>query len=229
LAGNLKVTLPPLTIFVAVTNVMRSVVLPVAVPTFWTSVAADAPAVATEETVALPPYAGRIPVVADAVSSAMPLLLVCTEKVPADCALLTDHADKTRVYEPGARLAVPTAQVMVCMTAAVHALAKLPRDNDTEEQVEVVLPPVSVAAVAVFKYNGVKLKTILPPVLGTAVAIVNESDKVPVTDVPGIMSPATLAVAVPLPLAVPPTVIAGTEPEAGVSMMAPPLVVVQAM
>jgi len=227
----LKVTLPPLTIFVAVTNVMRSVVVPVAVPTFWTSVAADAPAVATEETVALPPYAGRIPVVADAVSSAMPLLLVCTEKVPADCALLTDHADKTRVYEPGARLAVPTAQVMVCMTAAVHPLAKLPVDNDTEEQVEVVagLPPDNVAAVAVFKYNGVKLKTILPPVLGTAVAIVNESDKVPVTDVPGIMSPAALAVAVPLPLAVPPTVIAGTEPEAGVSMMAPPLVVVQAM
>jgi len=205
---------------VAVTNVMRSVVLPVAVPTFWTSVAADAPAVATEETVALPPYAGRIPVVADAVSSAMPLLLVCTEKVPADCALLTDHADKTRVYEPGARLAVPTAQVMVCMTAAVHALAKLPAEKDIE-QVEVVLPPVSVAVVAVFKYNGVKLKTILPPVLGTAVAIVNESDKVPVTDVPGIMSPATLAVAVPLPLAVPPTVIAGTEPEPAVSMITP--------
>lgn len=223
--------LPPLTIFVRVVNVMRSVVETVAVPTFWASAADDAPASATEVTAAVLPYAGSIPVVADAVSSAMLLLLVITEKDPADCALLTDHADKTRVYEPGARLAVPTAQVMVCITAAVHPLAKLPVVNDTEEQVEVVagLPPVSVAADAVFKYNGVKLKMTLPVLLGTAVAIVNESDKVPVTDVPGIMSPVALGVAVPLPLAVPPTVIAGTEPEAGVSITAPLLPVVQTM
>lgn len=145
---------------------------------------------------------------------------------------MTDHefADKTREYEPAARLAVATEQMMVCITAAVHPVATLPAVNCTLEQVEVVagLPPVSVAAVAVFKYDGVKLKTILPVSLGNAVMVVNEKVKVPDAVVPGIMSPLKLAVAVPLTLAVP-AVMAGTVPEAGVSITAPLLPVVQTM
>jgi len=117
-------------------------------------------------------------------------------------------------------------------TAALHPEAAVPGENAIE-QVEVVAgdPPVKVAAAALLNHPCVKLKTILPLVIGTFVWVVNARVKVPAAFAvaPGTRSAATEAAAVPLPLAVPPTVIAGTEPEAGVSMMAPPLVVVQAM
>ena len=92
------------------------------------------------------------------------------------------------------------------------------------EQVEVVGgdPPVKVAAPAVLKYPGVKLKTILPMAIRKIVEVVNARVKVPTVAVPGIISAATEAVAIPLPLAVPPAVIDGTVPEPAVSMITPP-------
>jgi len=144
--------------------------------------------------------------------------------VPAGCAELTDHAPavKTRLYVPAARLAVPTVQVRVSSPAAVHPEAALPATKD-RAQVEVVAgdPPVKVAAVAVLNHPPVKLNTTLPLVIGRAVAVVNARVKVPVVVAPGTMSAATEAAAVPLPLALPPAVIAGTEPEPAVSMTTP--------
>ena len=79
-------------------------------------------------------------------------------------------------------------------------------------------PPVKVAAAAVLNHPCVKLKTALPLVIGSVVAVVNARVKVPVVVAPGTRSAATEAAAVPLPLALPPAVIAGTEPEPAVSM-----------
>lgn len=68
--------LPPLTIFVTVVNVMLSTALTVAVPTFEASAVAVEAVSATAVTAAVPPYAGRIPVDADAASRVTPLLVV---------------------------------------------------------------------------------------------------------------------------------------------------------
>ena len=95
------------------------------------------------------------------------------------------------------------------------------------EQVEVVAgdPPTKVAAAAVLKYPGVKLKMILPMAIRTVVVVVNARVKVPVVAAPGTRSAATEAVAVPLPPAVPPAVIDGTVPEPKVSIKTPNKVV----
>lgn len=136
--------------------------------------------------------------------------------------------DKTRLYVPAARLAVPTVQVMVAATAAEHPVAALPDVKSRAEQVEVVAgdPPDSVAAAAVLKYPGVKWKMILPLVIGSVVAVVNARVKVPVVVAPGTRSAETEAAADPLPPAVPPAVIAGTAPEPAVSIIIPAAVVV---
>ena len=111
---------------------------------------------------------------------------------------------------------------------AGHPLAGVNEVKDRAEQVQVVAgdPPVKVAAAAVLNHPAVKLKTTLPPVVGRAVAVVNARVKVPVVVAPGTRSAATEAVAVPLPLALPPAVIAGTEPEPAVSMITPVAVAV---
>ncbi len=112
-------------------------------------------------------------------------------------------------------------------TAAVHPAAALPAVNAIE-QVEVVAgdPPDKVAAAAPLNHPCVNLKMILPLVIGTFVWVVNARVKVPVVVAPGTRSAATEAAAVPLPLALPPAVIAGTEPEPGVSMITPAAVAV---
>ena len=111
---------------------------------------------------------------------------------------------------------------------AEHPVAGVNEVKDRAEQVQVVAgdPPAKVAAAAVLNHPGVKLKTTLPPVVGRAVAVVNARVKVPVVVAPGTRSAATEAAAVPLPLALPPAVIAGTEPEPAVSMTTPVAVAV---
>ena len=99
--------------------------------------------------------------------------------------------------------------------------------KDREQvEVEAVDPTAKVAAAAVFNHPGVKLKTALPLVIGSVVVVVNARVEVPVVVAPGTRSAATEAAAVPLPLALPPAVIAGTEPEPAVSIITPPEVVV---
>ena len=113
---------------------------------------------------------------------------------------------------------------------AEHPVAGVNEVKDRAEQVQVVAgdPPAKVAAAAVLNHPGVKLKMILPPVIGTFVWVVNARVKVPEVDAvaPGTRSAATEAAAVPLPLALPPAVIAGTEPEPAVSMITPAAVAV---
>ena len=120
-------------------------------------------------------------------------------------------------------MAVPTVQVRVSTPDAEHPLAGVNEVKDREQvEVEAVDPTAKVAAVAVLNHPGVKLKTTLPPVVGSVVAVLNARVKVPVVVVPGTRSAATEAAAVPLPLALPPAVIAGSEPEPAVSMTTPP-------
>lgn len=73
--------------------------------------------------------------------------------------------------------------------------------------------------VTVFKYLGDKLKMILPVSFGKVVEIVNCKVKLPVVVAPGTRSAGTEKAAVPTPLAVPPVVIAGSAPLAGVSII----------
>ena len=128
-------------------------------------------------------------------------------------------------------MAVPKVQVMVSNPGAEHPVAGMPEVKVRAEQVEVAAgdPPVNTADPAVLKYPGVNLKMILPMAIGKIVEVVNARVKVPTVTVPGIMSAATEAVAIPLPLAVPPAVIDGTVLEPAVSMITPTAVEVMTL
>jgi len=116
----------------------------------------------------------------------------------------------------------------VSSPGAEHPLAGVNEVKDKAKQVQVVAgdPPVKVAASAVLNHPCVILNTMLPLVIGRAVAVVNARVKLPVVVAPGTRSAATEAAVVPLPLALPPAVIAGTEPEPAVSMITPAAVAV---
>jgi len=159
--------------------------------------------------------------VADAASRAMLLLVVITEKVPAGIAppKVQDPTPSSRLYEPGARFAVATVQVNVSITAAEEQEAAEPAVLEQEAvDAAAVVPTSSLAVEAVAMYPAVNENTILPVSFGRAVDVVKPRVKVPAVEVtPGTLSAGTEKVAEPVPLAVPPVVIAGTLPEAMVS------------